>query len=242
MENVLQQKQVNIGVFGDGGDLQDIRVLLENQMVDGLTTNPSLLASSGVSDYRSFGAALLEVTPRGMPVSFEVLSDDREEIIRQAQILASWSEDVYVKIPIVNSRGESLLSTIAALSKSGVKVNVTAVMTTDQSDAALAVLDRDTPSFISVFAGRIADTGRDPTQTVKHCVDSLGKGSKTAVIWASAREIYNAVQAASVGCHYITLSKTLIDKVKSFDKNLDDFSRETAKMFIDDAIKAGLDL
>ena len=242
MENVLQQKHVNIGVFGDGGDLQDIRVLLENQMVDGLTTNPSLLASSGVSDYVSFGAALLDVTPRGMPVSFEVLSDDREEIIRQAEILASWSEDVYVKIPIVNSRGESLLSTIAALSKSGVKVNVTAVMTTDQSDAALAVLDRDTPSFISVFAGRIADTGRDPTQTVKHCVDSLAKGSKTGVIWASAREIYNAVQAASVGCHYITLSKTLIDKVKSFDKNLDDFSRETAKMFIDDAINAGLDL
>ena len=134
MENVLQQKKVDIGVFGDGGDLHDIRVLVENRMVDGLTTNPSLLASSGVSDYTSFGAALLEVTPRGMPVSFEVLSDDQEEIVRQAKILASWSEDVFVKIPIVNSKGESLLSTIATLSKSGVKVNVTAVMTMDQSE------------------------------------------------------------------------------------------------------------
>lgn len=242
MKNLLRQHGVDVGVFGDGGNLKDLESLAANGIVDGLTTNPSLLAASGVSDYQKFAMELLEVIPKGLPISFEVLSDEHEVILRQAKILSSWSEDVYVKVPVVNSRGESLLSTINELSETGVKVNVTAVMTKIQIDLASKALNSKVPAFISVFAGRIADTGRDPSDTIKHCVQVVNGNSKTKVIWASAREIFNAVQAASDGCHFITLSKSLLDKALFFGKDLDLFTQETAKMFIDDAKSAGLEL
>lgn len=242
MKNLLRQHGVDVGVFGDGGNLDDLEALATKGIVDGLTTNPSLLAASGVSDYQKFAMELLEVIPKGLPISFEVLSDEHEVILRQAKILSSWSEDVYVKVPIVNSRGESLLHTVNELSDSAVKVNVTAVMTKSQVDLASKALNTEIPAFISVFAGRIADTGRDPADTVRHCVNVLSDTSNTKVIWASAREIFNAVQAASEGCHFITLSKPLLDKTHFFGKDLDLFTQETAKMFIDDAKAAGLEL
>lgn len=241
MNNLLRQHNVNVGVFGDGGNLKDLESLASKGIVDGLTTNPSLLAASGVSDYKKFAMELLEVIPKGLPISFEVLSDEHEVILRQAKILSSWSEDIYVKVPVVNSRGESLLSTISELSEDGVKVNVTAVMTKGQVDLASRALNSEVPAFISVFAGRIADTGRDPSDTIRYCVQAVDK-SNTKVIWASAREIFNAVQAATDGCHFITLPKSLLDKTLLFGKNLDLFTQETAKMFIDDAKSAGLEL
>jgi len=242
LTNLLRQHGVDVGVFGDGGNLSDLRSLASKGAVDGLTTNPSLLSASGVSDYQKFAIELLEVIPKGLPISFEVLSDEHEVILRQAKILSSWSEDVYVKVPVVNSRGESLLSTISELSENGVKVNVTAVMTKSQIDLAAKALNSEVPAFISVFAGRIADTGRNPSDTITHCVQVVNGNSKTKVIWASAREILNAVQAASDGCHFITLPKSLLDKTLFFGKDLDLFSQETAKMFIDDAKSAGLEL
>lgn len=242
MKNLLRQHGVDVGVFGDGGNLIDLEAMVSQGIVDGLTTNPSLLAASGVSDYQKFAMELLEVTPKGLPISFEVLSDDHEVIIRQAKILSSWSDDVYVKIPIVNSRGESLLSTVNELSNQGVKVNVTAVMTKNQVDLAARAINPEVPAFISVFAGRIADTGRDPSDTIKHCVQLVNHVSRIRVIWASAREMLNAVQAASDGCHFITLSKSILDKSQLLGKDLDLFTQETAKMFIDDAKSAGLDL
>jgi transaldolase len=242
MENLLRKKGINVGVFGDGGNLRELEALVHSETVDGLTTNPSLLAASGVSDYQKFANELLEMCPTGFPLSFEVLSDEPDEVESQAVALSRWSEGVYVKVPIVNSRGESLLPTIRSLSDNGIKVNVTAVMTFEQIDSATQTINPQVPAYISVFAGRIADTGRDPSKTIKHCVQAVDGYSKTKVIWASAREILNAVQAAAEGCHYITLPKSILDKAHLFDKDLTKFSQETAKMFIDDAKTAGLEL
>lgn len=205
--------------------------------IAGFTTNPTLLKQSGVTDYRAFARAMLAATDK--PISFEVLADDREVMRSQAVTIQTWGPNAYVKIPIVNTRGESMISLIWDLARDGVKVNVTAVTTRTQAATSAQILLGGPPSIISVFTGRIADTGVDPVPTVLTAL--LESRAPTEVLWASTREILNIRQADAIGCHIITLPYTLIQKARDvWGKDLDDYSRETVKMFMTDAVSAGL--
>lgn len=229
---------LTVKLFADGADLAGIARLAANPLIKGFTTNPTLMRKAGVRDYRAFAREMLAIIG-GRPVSFEVFSDEFAEMERQALEIASWGDRIYVKIPVTNTLGEFSGPLITRLSAAGVKVNVTAVMTPAQVEAVAGCLAEGTPGCVSVFAGRIADTGRDPVPLMAEAVRILRARPKTELIWASPRELLNIVQADAVGCHIITATADVLAKLPLIGKDLLAFSLETVQMFRQDALKAG---
>jgi transaldolase len=227
-------------VFADGADLDTIAVLAEDPRVSGFTTNPTLMRSAGLTDYERFARDLLERVADQRPVSLEVCADAPSDVRRQARVLASWAPNIYVKVPITTTKGKLLTSVVRDLASSGIHVNVTAVFTPTQVERCVAALDGGSPSFVSVFAGRIADAGVDPLPIVAESVKLANDCRGPQVIWASPREVFNLIQADSVGCHVITMTVDLIRKLDGLGRNLEEFSRETVAMFHRDALAAGL--
>lgn len=234
--------RITTRVFADGADLDGILRLAADPRISGFTTNPTLMWKAGLTEYADFAERLLERITKH-PISFEVFADDEAEIRRQARRIASWGDNVYVKIPVTTTSGESLAPLVRELSEDGVQINVTALFTTAQVELITAAVADGAPSYISVFAGRIADAGVDPNPIMRRSVEILAAGAPRAeLIWASPREVLNLVQADEVGCHIITMTHDLLKKLESLGKNLEQFSLETVQMFRRDAIAAGFTL
>lgn len=229
---------LTIKIFADGADLDDISELSKNPAIKGFTTNPTLMRKANVVDYRAFALEALSIVG-DRPISFEVFSDDFGEMERQAFEIASWGDNIYVKVPVSNTRREFSGPLIKRLSSAGVQLNVTALMKPSQVEAVVANLSGDTPSFVSVFAGRVADTGRDPIPLMAESVAILESFPRAELIWASPRELLNVFQADSVGCHIITATSDVLAKLHIVGKDLDAYSLETVRMFRGDAVEAG---
>jgi len=236
---MTDRRDLRVKLFADGADLAGMAELAGHPLISGFTTNPTLMRKAGVADYRQFARDVLRLIP-DRHVSFEVFSDEFQEMERQALEIASWADNVYVKIPVTNTAGESSGPLIRRLSASGVKVNVTAVMTPAQVEAVAGCLAEETPACVSVFAGRIADTGRDPVPLMRQAVEILRARPKAELIWASPRELLNILQADAIGCHIITATSDILAKLPLIGKGLEEFSLETVQMFRQDAVKAGL--
>jgi len=229
---------LKVKLFADGADKGGMLEMYANPLISGFTTNPTLMKVAGVSDYESFAKDILTyITDK--PISFEVFSDEFDEMEKQGLEIASWSENVNVKIPITNTKAESSVKLIDNLSSQGVSVNVTAMMTVDQVQSVLPALSKGPGSYVSVFAGRIADAGLDPLPIMREVVDLLKDYPNIELIWASPRELYNVIQANDIGCHIITATNNILKKLPTLGKDLDQFSLETVKMFYDDATAAG---
>src|SRR5690625_53259 len=239
--SVRDKEGLGIELYADGADLGEMLEAYRTGLADGFTTNPTLMAKAGVRDYREFARAILEAIP-DLPISFEVISDDFEEMGRQARELASWGPNVFVKVPISNTKGESSLPLIGDLAAEGVQVNATAVMTLEQVAGVVEVVREEVPAIVSVFAGRIADTGIDPIPVMRAAVALASRRPNLKVLWASPREVLNLYQAAECGCHTIAITPDLLKKLSLRGKDLDEFSRETVQMFYDDASRAGYTL
>jgi transaldolase len=232
---------LTVKIFADGADLDGILRLAADPRIAGFTTNPTLMWKAGLTDYQHFAERLLErITAH--PISFEVFADDADQIRRQARLIASWGENVFVKIPVTTTSGESMAPLIRELSEDGVKVNVTALFTTAQVELMTVAVKDGAPSFLSVFAGRIADAGIDPVPIMARSVEIMVDAPRAELIWASPREILNVVQADQVGCQIITITGDLLNKLNSLGKDLDQFSLETVQMFHRDAQAAGFQL
>ncbi len=232
---------LEVKIFADGADKQSILDLARNPLIQGFTTNPTLMRKAGVRDYEAFGCELTRAIP-DRPFSFEVLSDDFDEMEQQALSIASWGENVYVKIPITDTRGRSSVSLIQRLARQGVRVNVTAVMTLDQVDGVVGILKNAPPSYISIFAGRVADAGCDPLPILCGALSRICAYPQIELIWASPRELFNIIQADNIGCHIITVTHDLLKKLPLLGKDLHEYSLDTVKMFVDDARAAGFTL
>lgn len=229
---------LKVKLFADGADLEGILEMYANPHIAGFTTNPTLMRKVGISDYEAFSKDLLsKVTDRS--VSLEVFADDFPEMERQARKIASWGKNVAVKIPVTDTAGNSAAELIRKLSAEGVVLNITAIMTPAQVREVGEALSPDTPAIVSVFAGRVADTGVDPMPLMKECVDILSDRPKAELLWASPRELLNVFQADEVGCHIITATNDILKKLSLVDKDLTDYSRETVEMFRRDAVAAG---
>jgi transaldolase len=233
--------QLKIKIFADGADLDGILELYRNPHITGFTTNPTLMRKSGILDYEKFARQVLEKI-NDRPISFEVFSDEFNEMERQARKIASWGQNVYVKIPVTNTRRESSVELISRLAQEKVKLNVTALMTLDQVRTVSGALADHTSSYISVFAGRIADTGRDPMPIMKEAVEIMSPYTTQELIWASPRELLNIFHADEIGCHVITVTHDVLKKLPLVGKELDEYSLDTVKMFHGDASKAGYQL
>ena len=225
-------------LFADGADLPTISKLAEDPMIDGFTTNPTLLAKAGVSDYEAFARSALEVVG-DRPISFEVFADEPAEIVRQARLLAGWGDAVFVKVPVTTTDGTSTHDVVAELAADGVQLNVTALMTPRQVAVVSAALAGGPPSYISVVAVRVNDEGRDPLPIMAASVAIMAAEADQRLIWASPREAYNYVQAAQVGCQVITMTADLLAKLPTIGKDLDEFSLDTVAMFRNDAVASG---
>jgi transaldolase len=228
-------------IFADGADLDGIVALARDPHVAGFTTNPTLMWKAGLSDYEEFGRRILAEV-RELPISFEVFADDAPAMRRQAERIATWGENVYVKIPVSNTRGESMAALAGALSGEGIKVNVTALFTVRQVSEITDAVAGGAPSYLSVFAGRIADTGVDPLPIMREALAVMDAAPRAELIWASPRELLNLVQADAIGCHVITMTHDLLAKLPSLGKDLEAFSLETVRMFHRDAVQAGFEL
>lgn len=233
--------RISTRIFADGADLEGILALAEDPRIEGFTTNPTLMHKAGLTRYAEFAHSLLERVTQH-PISFEVFADDSQEIARQARLISSWGENVYVKIPVTTTRGESLAALARELSEGGIKVNVTALFTTAQVELIAAAVEHGAPSYISVFAGRIADAGVDPVPIMARSVEIMERAPRSELIWASPREILNLVQADQVGCHIITITHDLLKKLDCLGKSLEQYSLETVRMFHGDAVAAGFTL
>lgn len=233
--------KLKVKIFADGADLEGIRALAANPLIKGFTTNPTLMRKAGVDDYEAFAKDVLKAVG-GRPVSFEVFADDFGAMERQARKIASWGGNVTVKIPVTNTNREFSGPLIARLSGAGVRLNVTAILTLEQVRAVADALATETPAIVSVFAGRVADTGRDPVPLMKKAVDILESKPKAELLWASPREILNVFQADAIGCHIITVTPDVLAKLKLIGKDLAEYSLETVKMFHRDAAAAGYDI
>ena len=231
-------KKLKVKLFADGADLAGMKEMAANPMIKGFTTNPTLMKKAGISDYKAFAREVLAAIP-DRPVSFEVFADDFAEMEAQGLEIASWGRNVNVKIPVTNTRREFAGNVIERLSKAGVQVNVTALLTLDQVKRVTERLDARTPAIISVFAGRIADTGVDPLPIMKASVEAMKSKPKAELIWASPRELLNVFQADAVGCHIITATNDILKKLSLVGKDLDNYSLETVEMFYKDAKAAG---
>jgi transaldolase len=229
---------LNVKIFADGADKVDMLEMYSKPFIKGLTTNPTLMKKAGITDYKDFCKDILSVI-NDKPLSFEVFSDDFIEMEKQALEIASWGENVYVKIPITNTKKEVCYPLIKKLATEKVKINVTAIMTLEQINKVVVNLQPSVPSYISVFAGRIADTGLDPTPLMKKAVQALKVAPAAELIWASPRELLNIFQADSCGCHIITASNDLLHKLSIVGKDLEAYSLETVQMFQRDAEAAG---
>jgi len=225
-------------IFADGADKAVMLELYAKPWISGFTTNPALMRKAGVRDYQGFARDILAAIP-DRPISLEVFADEFSEMQRQAHTIASWASNVYVKIPVTNTRREPALDLIRNLSHAGIKLNVTALLTLEQVRGVSHALAGGAASFISVFAGRIADTGVDPLPIMRDAVDLVRVHPDMELIWASPRELLNLIQADQIGCHIITMTHDLLQKVHLLDRDLDDFSLETVRMFHDDASKSG---
>ena len=233
--------KISTRIFADGADLDGILALAADPRIAGFTTNPTLMWKAGLTDYAEFAQRLLERITRH-PISFEVFADDAQEMRRQARIIASWGQNVYVKIPVTTTNGESMAPLVRELSEDGVKVNVTALFTTAQVELITAAVKHGAPSYISVFAGRIADAGIDPVPIMARAVDIMVQAPQAELIWASPREILNLVQADHVGCHIITVTHDLLKKLDCLGKSVEQYSLERLRMFHADAVAAGFTL
>ncbi|MDA0339488.1 MAG: transaldolase [Proteobacteria bacterium] len=231
----------NVKLFADGADLDGIREMAANPMIEGFTTNPTLMRKAGVEDYEAFAQQVLEVVPN-LPVSFEVFADDFPTMQAQAARIAAWGDNVNVKIPITNTLGESSCDLIRDLSADGVVLNITAIFTLDQVRAVKDALAADTPAIVSIFAGRIADTGLDPIPLMREAASILSERPQAELLWASPRELLNVFHAVEAGCHIITATNDILRKLTLVGKDLDEYSRETVEMFYRDASAAGFSI
>jgi transaldolase len=232
---------LSVKIFADGADLGGIREMCRRPYIKGFTTNPTLMRKAGVQDYRAFARAVLDVVP-DRPVSFEVLADDFGGMERQAQEIASWGRNVYVKIPVTNTRGEPANALIGRLSRAGVKVNVTALLSIEQVRDVAEAVAGGAPAFVSLFAGRVADTGRDPVPIMAEAVELLRHAPNAELIWASPRELLNIFHANQVGCHIITVTGDILAKLSLVGTDLKAYSLDTVRMFYHDATTAGFEL
>jgi transaldolase len=231
----------NIKIFADGADVAGMLSLYEARQVDGFTTNPTLMRKAGITDYEAFAREIL-TSIRDLPISFEVFSDDFADMQRQALKIAAWGDNVYVKIPVTNTRAESSAALIRDLSARGVKLNVTALLTVEQVCEVHSSLSANTPAVVSVFAGRIADTGVDPLPMMRRAKEILAPHPSTELLWASCREAFNIRHAEQAGCHIITVTHDILKKMRLFGKGLAELSLETVQMFHEDARAAGFRL
>ncbi len=233
---------LKIQIYADGADKAGILALYAQPYIKGLTTNPTLMKKAGITDYEVFARDIL-LTVTAKPISLEVFADDFPEMKRQALKIASWGKNVYVKIPITNTRAESAVPLIRELAAQGVQLNLTAILTLDQVRAVAAVLNPAVPSVVSIFAGRIADTGVDPMPIMRESRQILAGQPKAELLWASVREVLNIVQAEHSGCHIVTVQHDILAKAaKLFDMDLAALSLDTVKMFANDAASAGYKL
>jgi transaldolase len=233
--------KLRIKLFADGADLSQIAEAARNPVIRGFTTNPTLMRAAGVSDYEAFAREVLKVVT-DKPISFEVFADQFCEMEKQAHKIASWADNVYVKIPVTNTQGQSSMQLVHKLAHSGVKVNVTAILTLEQVREAACALEGGSPSVVSVFAGRIADAGVDPVPIMAEAVGVLRAYPNMELLWASPREVLNVIQANDVGCHIITVTDAVLAKLKTLGKDLQQFSLETVQMFHRDAAQSGYSL
>ena len=234
-------RDLKVKIFADGADKAAILALAKNPLITGFTTNPTLMNKAGIKDYAAFAKDLLASIP-GYPISFEVFADENDEMLRQATTIATWGENVYVKIPVTNTLSESTAPVVRELTKRGVKVNVTALMTSEQVVDVCAALDGGAPACVSVFAGRVADTGRDPLPIMTEALKTIARYPGVELIWASPRELLNIFHADSIGTHIITVTHDILAKLSLVGKDLDEYSLDTVKMFASDAAKAGFAL
>lgn len=235
-------EQLPIKIFADGADLEGIIDLYRKPFIKGLTTNPTLMRKVGITDYETFARSVLE-SVTNKPISFEVFSDEFPEMRRQALKIRDWQENVYVKIPITNTRGDSAIELIGDLAAEGVKLNVTAILTEEQVKNVAGALEKEVPAVVSVFAGRIADTGVDPIPAMKKSLELISGLPKAELLWASVREVLNIFQAADCGCHIVTVPHDILAKAtKLGGLDLGALSLDTVKMFYQDALSAGFNL
>ena len=234
-------EELKIKIFADGADKAGMLEMYEKPFVKGLTTNPTLMKRAGITDYRAFCKDIL-ASINDKPLSFEVFSDDFLEMEHQALEIASWGENVYVKIPVTNTLMEPCYASVKKLADQKVKLNVTALMTLDQVRNVVASLDPNIPSYVSVFAGRIADTGYDPVPLMTTAVEILKAAPAAELIWASPRELLNIFQADEIGCHIITVTNDILNKLSLVGYDLNEYSLDTVKMFYTDAVAAGFRL
>jgi transaldolase len=233
---------LTVKIFADGAELESCRALAADPLIQGFTTNPTLMHKVGISDYEGFARELLQIVP-DRPISFEVFSDEHREMERQAIKIAGWGDNVYVKIPVTNTRAETTEPLLRKLVAAGVQVNVTGLMTLDQVERVADAVGGPVASNISVFAGRIADTGIDPLPVMVQALEIMADAApRSELIWASPRELLNVVQADEIGCHIITVTHDLLKKLPLLGKDHDQYSLETVKMFHDDAAAAGFTL
>jgi transaldolase len=234
-------EELKVKIFADGADKAGMLEMYSKPFVKGLTTNPTLMKKAGITDYRAFCKDIL-TSVKDKPLSFEVFSDDFSEMERQALEIASWGANVYVKIPVTNTKQATCYAMVKKLANQKVKLNVTALMTLDQVSNVVASLDPNVPSYVSVFAGRVADTGFDPVPMMAKAVDILKAAPASELIWASPRELLNIFQADDIGCHVITVTNDILKKLSLVGYDLDQYSLDTVKMFHKDAIDAGFKL
>ena len=232
-----QTDKLNIKIFADGADISTFESLNKNNLISGFTTNPTLMRKVGIKNYKNFAKEILDIV-KEKPVSFEVFADDIDEMEEQAFEISSWGKNVNIKIPITNTKKISTKNLIEKLSKNKIVCNVTAIFTLDQCAQVLEILSIGTPAILSIFAGRIADTGIDPMPIMKEAVQLSKSKSSVEILWASPRELLNLIQANDIGCHIITMPNDLINKISLIGKDLDEYSLETVLMFYNDALKA----
>ena len=229
---------LKIKIFADGANIESIKKLTSNNLIKGFTTNPSLMNNSGIKNYEEFAKDVLRVT--NLPVSFEVISDDENEIYNQAKKISSWGDNIYVKIPITNTKGIFLGELIQKLQNENIKLNITAITNYGQVQQLKNFISKNSLIYLSIFAGRIADTGIDPINIFSQSINLFKNYNNLEFIWASPRELLNIFQANSIGCHIITVTDTILNKLNLIGKDLDEYSLETVKMFYNDAISAKL--
>ena len=234
-------EDLTVKIFADGADIADIAAAAKNPLIKGFTTNPTLMRKAGITDYKAFAKDVVAAVP-DHPVSVEVFADEFDEMERQALEINGWGDNLNVKIPVTNTKGESSCPLIERLVGQGVRLNITALMTARQVGDVVAVMGQAPGGYVSVFAGRIADTGRDPVPVMSVALEAMSQAPNLELIWASPREVFDIVRANDIGCDVITMSYDLLRKTALFGKDLDEFSLETVKMFYDDARQAGYDV
>jgi transaldolase len=234
-------EELTVKIFADGAEKAGMLEMYAKPYIKGFTTNPTLMHKAGLTDYRAFARDILAAIP-DRPISFEVFSDEFGDMEWQAREIATWGDNVYVKIPVTNTRREPAYDLVRRLANEGVKLNITAIMTIDQVRNVVDAVKDGAPSCVSVFAGRIADTGRDPVPIMSECVSILKAAPQAELIWASPRELLNIMQADAIGCHIITVTNDILKKLALVGKDLGDYSLDTVKMFFEDGRKAGFTL